>query len=298
VTLKSQRTFQSRESIFDKRFARLVIIVAVLLVVHISYPVAMSTITGFAESREEIVQEENTDSPTEPLIVVGNLSIPDEKEKEDDATETEEVKPVPKPKKKEAEEKVEEEKEPELVRVDLPPKYPESIDINFMALEYADMISNRDSLAYRVTNSDKRYIEDGFYKIDGAYLVALGTYYTENEDGESTIGRRFKVTLVDYDEEGNKIVNEFDVIHADDKADRHTDSLNMYTRANHYTDAGQQAASVLEFIVCPYSVQGDVAYHGNASKGYNEELKGRIARLERYTEIEGGTGEELPEYLQ
>lgn len=104
------------------------------------------------------------------------------------------------------------------------------------------------------------YTDDlGLREIDGFYCIALGTYYS------SQCGEKFKI-LTDNG-------NEFYVIVADIKDDRHTDDSNMYVPLSNGN------ANVVEFIVDTPAMERRVALLGDIS-GY-EQFSGNIVKIER-----------------
>lgn len=101
--------------------------------------------------------------------------------------------------------------------------------------------------------------ELGLRKIDDYYCVALGTYYS------SKCGDTFKICT----DNGN----EFLVIVADVKDDRHTDDSNMYVPLPNGN------ANVIEFVVDTPAMSNRVALLGDIS-GY-EQFSGNIVKIER-----------------
>lgn len=101
--------------------------------------------------------------------------------------------------------------------------------------------------------------EFGLRKIDEYYCVALGTYYS------SKCGETFKICT----DSGN----EFLVIVADVKDDRHTDESNMYVPLPNGN------ANVIEFVVDTPAMSNRVALLGDIS-GY-EQFSGNIVKIER-----------------
>lgn len=89
-----------------------------------------------------------------------------------------------------------------------------TVNTSFKSFTYYTSL-NRNSTQWRL--QEKAYTdENGLRKIENYYLVAVGTYYS------STIGDLFRFTT----DTGNV----FEIIVCDIKADKHTDSRNMYTR--------------------------------------------------------------------
>lgn len=110
--------------------------------------------------------------------------------------------------------------------------------------------------------------EYGLRKVNDDFCVAVGSYYS------STIGDRFKVIL----DNGN----EFTVIVAELKQDRHTNSTNQYSPV--YKNGELYSANVLEFIVDKNVVHSTALAWGTIS--YYEEFKGNILSMENIIEEE------------
>lgn len=109
------------------------------------------------------------------------------------------------------------------------------------------------------------YTDDmGLRKYEDHYIVAMGTYYSDN------IGDTFKITL---DNEKS-----FNVIIGDIKADCHTDSKNMYSPV--YDENGDfVSANVIEFIVDTKLIDKSVKNLGTI-EAYDD-FKGNIIKIER-----------------
>lgn len=103
--------------------------------------------------------------------------------------------------------------------------------------------------------------EYGMRRFNDDYVVALGSYYS------TSIGDRFEVVF----DTGNVIT----VIFGDGKADRDTDSMNMYTPCINYN--GENCANVLEFIIDSDIFYPEAYSYGSAS--YYEHLKGNIVSM-------------------
>ena len=107
----------------------------------------------------------------------------------------------------------------------------------------------------------------GLRKVDDYYLVAMGTYYSDN------IGDKFRITL-----EGDKT---FDVMIGDVKADIHTDKNNMYSPV--YNSNGSfKSANVIEFIIDKKTVSKKVKLWGDVSA--YDEFAGNIVKIERISD--------------
>ena len=109
------------------------------------------------------------------------------------------------------------------------------------------------------------YTDDmGLRKYEDHYIVAMGTYYSDN------VGDTFKITL-DND-------TSFNVIIGDIKADCHTDSQNMYSPV--YDNNGNLiSANVIEFIVDTNKLDRSVTKLGTVSA--YDDFKGNIIKIER-----------------
>ena len=104
----------------------------------------------------------------------------------------------------------------------------------------------------------------GLRKYEDHYIVAMGTYYSDN------VGDTFKITL-DND-------TSFNVIIGDIKADCHTDSKNMYSPV--YDQNGNfVSANVIEFIVDTKELDRSVKKLGTI-EAYDD-FKGNIVKIER-----------------
>lgn len=104
----------------------------------------------------------------------------------------------------------------------------------------------------------------GLRKYEDHYIVAMGTYYSDN------VGDTFKITL---DNEKS-----FNVIIGDIKANCHTDSKNMYSPVYDDND-NLLSANVIEFIVDTKKLNRSVTKLGTVS-AYNN-FKGNIVKIER-----------------
>ena len=109
------------------------------------------------------------------------------------------------------------------------------------------------------------YTDDmGLRKYEDHYIVAMGTYYSDN------VGDTFKITL-DND-------TSFNVIIGDIKANCHTDSQNMYSPV--YDNNGNLiSANVIEFIVDTNKLDRSVTKLGTVSA--YDDFKGNIVKIER-----------------
>lgn len=108
----------------------------------------------------------------------------------------------------------------------------------------------------------------GLRRVDDYYLVAMGTYYSDN------IGDKFRITL----ENGNT----FDVMIGDVKADIHTDNSNMYSPV-YNTDGSFKSANVIEFIIDKQVISKKVKLWGDVSA--YDEFAGNIVKIERISDL-------------
>lgn len=104
----------------------------------------------------------------------------------------------------------------------------------------------------------------GLRKYEDHYIVAMGTYYSDN------VGDTFRITL------DNDI--SFNVIIGDIKADCHTDSKNMYSPV-YDEDGNFISANVIEFIVDTKKLDRSVKKLGTI-EAYDD-FKGNIVKIER-----------------
>lgn len=116
-------------------------------------------------------------------------------------------------------------------------------------------ITNRATKAYQLI-SQMEISEDGFYKQDKYYAVALGNYYGPD-------GTKYKITL----DTGRT----FYAIKTDTKSDAHT-----YNRCTHISDG-----SMIEFII---DVPTATKYYGKVGLTGNfnaiDKFNGRVAKME------------------
>ena len=139
-------------------------------------------------------------------------------------------------------------------------------DTSFKAYMDYRCITNKSSNQYKL--QQKAYTDDmGLRKIDNYYLVAMGTYYSDN------IGDRFRITL-----EGDKT---FDVMIGDIKADIHTDKNNMYSPV-YNSDGSFKSANVIEFIIDKKTISKKVKLWGDVSA--YDEFAGNIVKIERISD--------------
>lgn len=132
-----------------------------------------------------------------------------------------------------------------LVMQQLPDAYYPGI--NFSKFQpYMDwsMVTNPNSAAYTITRSENAYVDENGYRrykttddqftIDGAddFVVALGTFYKP----KGTCGQRFLIITTG---------GMYTVICGDEKADIHTDDMNMFS----WHGSNHEYAGMIEWIV-------------------------------------------------
>ena len=139
-------------------------------------------------------------------------------------------------------------------------------DTSFKAYMDYRCITNKTSDQYKLQLS--AWTDDmGLRRVDDYYLVAMGTYYSDN------IGDKFRITL-----EGDKT---FDVMIGDVKADIHTDNGNMYSPV-YNTDGSFKSANVIEFIIDKQVISKKVKLWGDVSA--YDEFAGNIVKIERISD--------------
>ena len=139
-------------------------------------------------------------------------------------------------------------------------------DTSFKSYMDYRYITNKASDQYKLQLS--AWTDDmGLRRADDYYLVAMGTYYSDN------IGDKFRITL-----EGGKT---FDVMIGDVKADIHTDNSNMYSPI-YNTDGSFKSANVIEFIIDKKTISKKVKLWGDVSA--YDEFAGNIVKIERISD--------------
>lgn len=126
---------------------------------------------------------------------------------------------------------------------------------NFKAYMDYRAITNRSSLQYKLqqgATTDK----DGLRKLNGKYMIALGSYW-------GNVGDEVVVDLGD---------NTIECIIADQKADIHTDSNNMF----HLSDG-----SVIEFIVDSRKLNKTIKQTGDCSYASHSNLERPVQNIMR-----------------
>lgn len=157
--------------------------------------------------------------------------------------------------------------------LDLPNVYYGDIDFSsFQPYEDYSMITNPKSAAYAVTRSDLAYndenglrrytVSEDQFSIDGKddYVIALGTFYKP----KGTCGQRYLIVTT---------TGSYTAIAGDEKADQHTEDMNMFTWHRNGKTAG-----IIEWIVDMDTLDRSMRRSGNIAtpKGPVEELKGDI----------------------
>ena len=139
-------------------------------------------------------------------------------------------------------------------------------DTSFKAYMDYRCITNKASDQYKLQLS--AWTDNmGLRRVDDYYLVAMGTYYSDN------IGDKFRITL-----EGDKT---FDVMIGDIKADIHTDKNNMYSPV-YNSDGSFKSANVIEFIIDKKTISKKVKLWGDVSA--YDEFAGNIVKIERISD--------------
>lgn len=141
--------------------------------------------------------------------------------------------------------------------------YIPNYDTSFKTYMDYRKITDKSSAQYMLQMES--YTDDmGLRKYEDHYVVAMGTYYSDN------VGDTFKITL------DNK--KSFNVIIGDIKADCHTDSQNMYSPV-YDNNSNLISANVIEFIVDTKKIDRSVKKLGTVSA--YDDFKGNIVKIER-----------------
>lgn len=167
-----------------------------------------------------------------------------------------------------------------LHRYDTPDKYYEDLTDFSSFQPWMDyrMITNTRSQAYKISHSSdcytdstglRRYVvsEDQF-SIDGIddYVVAMGTFYKP----KGQCGLRFLIVTTN---------GMFTIITGDEKADKDTDTMNMFTLHKHGT-----VAAIIEWIVDVYHLNSKIKSSGTVTEGPIDVLNGDILYVYRIEE--------------
>ena len=156
-----------------------------------------------------------------------------------------------------------------LIKCNTPDKYYKNIDYSFLTYESYKSITRKQSKSYKLLNSNRAYTDSlGFrrYKIDEKqfsvisdddYFIAIGNYYKP----KGSSGNRFLLVT-------DKSM--YTVIVGDEKDDRHTDKLNMFSwRPNN-------RGNMIEFIVDIKKLEKSVRTRGCVTASKNEIINGKI----------------------
>lgn len=159
----------------------------------------------------------------------------------------------------------------ELIKYDLPSKYYNSIDFSsFQPYMAYTKVRNKSTPAYKINYSENAYTdENGFrrfrttedqFTINGEddYIVALGTYYKE----KGTAGQRYMVITT---------MGMYTIIAGDEKADKDTDTMNMFSYHK-----GGTCGAIIEWIVDDKCLHHDIRHEGTATEGPVRAIQGRI----------------------
>ena len=159
-----------------------------------------------------------------------------------------------------------------LVRHDLPDKYYPGIDFSsFQPYMSYTRITNKQSDAYHIVNSENCYTDElGFrryktndnqFTIDGQddYVIALGTFYKQ----KGVVGNRYLIVTTN---------GMYTAITGDEKADIHTDRMNMFT--NHNGKAG-----IIEWIIDNSKLNAKTRRAGTATVGGPDVVQGEIIHI-------------------
>lgn len=165
-----------------------------------------------------------------------------------------------------------------LTRYDLPDVYYPGIDYSSFQ-PYMDYrcVTNKKSPAYGVVHSELSYtdengmrrykVNDNQFSIDGEddYVIALGTFYKE----KGTAGSRYLIVTT---------TGMYTAITGDEKADKHTDSKNMFSLHKNGSCAG-----IIEWIVDQKNLERSMRRAGTVTAGPIEELQGDIIHIYKIT---------------
>lgn len=158
---------------------------------------------------------------------------------------------------------------------DMPNVYYPDIDYSFEPYMDYRKITDKTSQAYSVSHSDNAYtdeyglrrykINESQFNIEGRddYIVALGTYYKPH--GEC--GSRYLIVTT---------TGMFTIITGDEKADRDTDSRNMFS-----VHADGKCGGIVEWIVNVDTLDSTMKKAGTITAGPVKELEGTITHIYR-----------------
>lgn len=143
--------------------------------------------------------------------------------------------------------------------------YDEKLDLDTSFKTYMDYRTITDTSSAQYNLQQHAWTdENGLRRIGDTYMVALGTYYTEN------CGEQFHVIL----DSGS----EFDVTVGDIKDDRHTDVNNQYSPV-YDNDGNFISANIIEFIVDTDLMPSCVRRSGTV--GTLNDFEGNVISIER-----------------
>lgn len=134
---------------------------------------------------------------------------------------------------------------------------PTGINTSFKAYMDYRTITSKGSTQYKM--QQQAYTENGFRKLDGRYMVAMGSYY-------GYCGDKFNITF----DTGETIP----VVIGDSKADQHTDSLHMYRPMK------SGYGNVVEFIIDSRTIDPIARKMGDVSH-VSAELQGNVVKIEK-----------------
>lgn len=162
----------------------------------------------------------------------------------------------------------------ELKKMSLPDVFYGDIDYSsFQPMEPYQMITNTSSPAYEISHGENAYTDenglrrsrtnDSQFTVNGEddYIVALGTYYKT----KGTAGERFLVETT---------TGSFTIITGDEKADKHTDQMNMFT-----THCNGKKFGIIEFIIDENAISSSIMSKGTPMNGPDENLSGEITAI-------------------
>lgn len=164
-----------------------------------------------------------------------------------------------------------------LVQYDLPSVYYPGLDFSsFQPYMSYKCITNKASAAYQVISDDRMYIDDlGMcrfsvdpntqFTINGEddYVIALGTFYKP----KGTCGDRWLIVTS---------TGAYTATTGDEKADAHTDPMNMYS-----SHADGSCAGIIEWIVDTSTLETTMKRMGTITKGPIEAIQGEIVYIYR-----------------
>lgn len=161
-----------------------------------------------------------------------------------------------------------------LIRYDLPDKYYPGIDYSsFQPYMPYTAITNKSAAAYWVVHSNNCYTDeyglrrykttDSQFTINGQddYVIALGNFYKE----KGSAGGRYLIVTT---------TGMYTAIIGDEKDDRHTDKMNMFSSHCNGSKAG-----LIEWIVDNSKLNSNIKLHGTVTAGGPEATRGEILHI-------------------